>query len=237
MVDTVTTPTKTAAALIKNLGLKKEVIPISCGIDLKRFNLKHNGEHLKKRYKIPNNKLIMLFVGRLEKEKRIDVVIDAFFQILKSVDAHLVLAGIGKLQNKLEAQAEKLGIRKNVTFTEFVPDADLQDLYHTADLFVIAGIAELQSLVTMEAMASGLPVVAVDAMALPELVHDSENGYLFPDGDSKILAERATKILLDKKLRDNMSQKSLEIIHAHDADKIADRYEAIYKETIAKHFF
>lgn len=236
-LDAIATPTKTAARLIENLGLGKEIVPVSCGIDLERFSPKNNGEYLKERYNIPKDHSILLYVGRLDKEKRIELIIRALPQIIKNVDAHLVLAGIGKLRIPLEVMAQEMGIRDRITFTGFVPDKDLPNLYRVADLFVIAGIAELQSIVTMEALASGLPAVAVNAMALPELVHDGENGYLFADGDSQMLAGQAVKILSDSKLREQMAQKSLQIIQAHDINKTLDKYELLYRQTIAQHAF
>jgi len=234
-LDAVTTVTKTAAELIENLGLEKDVIPISCGIDLERFNPRNSGVYLKEKYGIPKSRSIILYVGRLDREKRIELIMGALPQIVENVDAHLTLAGTGKLRAEFEHIAEEMGIRDRVTFTGFVPDEDLPNLYRMADLFVIAGIAELQSIVTMEAMASGLPVIAVDAVALPELVHDGENGYLFPDGDSQMLAQRAITVLSSPALRTAMGQKSLDIIQAHDIQKTLDKYEALYRQIIAEH--
>jgi len=231
-LDYVTTPTKTAVALLKNAGFSKDVMPISCGIDLERFKPTNDGLYLKQIFAIPINTPVLLYVGRLDKEKRIDLILRALSDILRVTSVHLVLAGIGKEKQKLEELTEKLGIQKAVTFTGFVPDKDLPNIYKIADLFVIAGIAELQSIVTMEAMASGLPVVAVNAMALPELVHDGENGYLFSDGDRQMLAEKVIAILSDQSMRTQMSKKSLEIIQDHNINKIIGKYESIYNEII-----
>jgi glycosyltransferase involved in cell wall biosynthesis len=150
--------------------------------------------------------------------------------VSRVTSVHLVLAGIGKEKQNLEELAGELGIQQAVTFTGFVPDEDLPNIYGLADLFVTAGIAELQSIVTMEAMASGLPVVAVNAMALPELVHDGENGYLFSDGDSQMLAEKVIAILSDQGTRAEMSKRSLGIIQDHDINKTIEKYESIYSE-------
>jgi 1,2-diacylglycerol 3-alpha-glucosyltransferase len=231
-LDFVTTPTKTAVALLKNAGLNKDVMPISCGIDLERFKPTNDGSYLRQSFAIPINKPVLLYVGRLDKEKGIDVILRALPDILRVTSVHLVLAGTGKEKQKLEKLTDKLGIQKAVTFTGFVPDEDLQNIYRIADLFVTAGIAELQSIVTMEAMASGLPVVAVNAMALPELVHDGENGYLFSDGNSQMFAEKVTAILSNQTMRAQMSRKSLEIIKDHDINKIIQKYESIYNEII-----
>ncbi|MFH1772987.1 MAG: glycosyltransferase [Patescibacteria group bacterium] len=229
-LDLVTTPTETAKELLKKAGFSKEVLALSCGIDLERFKPTNDGSYLKQRYEIPINKAVLLYVGRMDKEKRVEVILHALLDILRTNDAHLVLAGIGEEKQKLETLSQKLGVQKSVTFTGFVPDEDLQNIYRVADIFVIAGIAELQSIVTMEAMASGLPIVAVNAMALPELVHDSKNGFLFPIDDSQALAQKVTTILSDHKLQKEMSKESLEIIKAHDMTKIIKRYESIYHE-------
>jgi 1,2-diacylglycerol 3-alpha-glucosyltransferase len=229
-LDFVTTPTKTAAALLVKASLNKDVVPISCGIDLERFKPINDGAYLERRFAIPTDKPVLLYVGRLDKEKRIDMILRALPDILRVTIVHLVLAGIGKEKQKLEELTEKLGIQQAVTFAGFVPDEDLPNIYRVADLFVTAGIAELQSIVTMEAMASGLPVVAVNAMALPELIRDGENGYLFSDGDSQMFAEKVIAILTNQTMRAQMSERSLEIIKDHDINKTIEKYEAIYNE-------
>ncbi|MGB7055988.1 MAG: glycosyltransferase, partial [bacterium] len=229
-LDFVTTPTRTAAALLAKAGLRKKVVPVSCGIDLERFKPTNDGAYLRRKFAIPTDKPVLLYVGRLDKEKRIDMILQALPDISRVTSVHLVLAGIGKEKRNLEELAEKLGIQQAVTFTGFVPDEDLQNIYGVADLFVTAGIAELQSIVTMEAMASGLPVVAVNAMALPELVHDGENGYLFSDGNSQMFTEKVIAILSDQAMRARMSRRSLEIIKDHDVNKTIEKYESIYSE-------
>jgi len=157
--------------------------------------------------------------------------------ILRVTGVHLVLAGIGKEKQKLEELTERLGIQQAVTFTGFVSNKDLPNIYRIGDLFVTAGIAELQSSATMEAMASGLPVVAVNAKALPELVHDGENGYLFSDGGSQMFAEKVIAILSNQPMREQMSRKSLEIIKDHDLNKIIEKYESVYNEIINRSKF
>jgi len=76
----------------------------------------------------------------------------------------------------------------------------------------------------------------VNVKALPELVHDGENGYLFSDGDSQMLAEKVIAILSNQAMREQMSKKSLEIIKDHDINKTIEKYESVYNEIIAKDF-
>jgi len=242
----VTAPTATAARLSQRPGLGKEVIPVSCGIDLARFTPGNNGSEqkprhydseltpcdsdseIKERYGIPD-RLILLYTGRLDREKRVEVILRAMPGIVERVDAHLVVAGPGKLRTDLETLVSKLGMKDRVTFLGYLPDEDIPRLYRVAEVFVIASIAELQSIVTMEAMASGLPIIAANAMALPELVHHGENGFLFPEDDAQALAAAAVAILSDERLRTEMAKKSLEIIKAHDINKVVEQYEMLYE--------
>ena len=97
------------------------------------------------------------------------------------------------------------------------------------------GVAELQSLVTMEAMASGLPVIGADAVALPHLITNGENGYLFRPGNSQDLARKLEKVLKDEKLRVRMGQNSLKLIQAHDMKKIMEQVESVYRKVLRDH--
>ena len=98
---------------------------------------------------------------------------------LKRNDVQFAIAGKGRHLSALKTLCQKLQLGDRVVFTGFVPDDDLPLLLNSADIFVMPGYAELQSIATLEAMASGLPVLAADARALPELVAHNHNGYLF----------------------------------------------------------
>jgi 1,2-diacylglycerol 3-alpha-glucosyltransferase len=225
----VTTPTKTAAELLLPSGLKKEVYPISNGIDLAVFRPGLSATRLRNKFNI-SNKPTMLYVGRLDKEKNIDHVLRAFRCVINDgIDAQFVVAGKGVVAQQLKDLTTELGLNNHVTFTGFVSDDELPNLYHLANVFVIAGTAELQSLVTMEAMASGLPILAVNAVALPELVKDGENGYLFNHGDQERFVVVAKKILSDPVLAETMGKKSLQIVSAHDINSVLGQYELAYQ--------
>jgi glycosyltransferase involved in cell wall biosynthesis len=85
----------------------------------------------------------------------------------------------------------------------------------------------------MEAMASGLPAIGVNAVALPELVHDKENGFLYEEGDSKALSNAIVTIFSDTALHEKMSQRSLEIIQHHDINKTMKQFETLYEGALA----
>jgi glycosyltransferase involved in cell wall biosynthesis len=169
-----------------------------------------------------------VFVGRLDAEKRIDDTIRALARILPERDAQLALAGIGAREQELRALAAELGVADRVFFLGFVPDEDLPLVYAAGDAFAIAGVAELQSIATLEAMSTGLPVVAADAMALPHLVEVGRNGFLFPPGDPEGLADRLLSVLGSERTRRSLGAASREIALRHDHHRSLERFESVY---------
>lgn len=226
--DFVTAPSETALALLKRHGLRPPARAISNGVDVRRFFPGPRDEALRQRLGLPDDRPLILAVGRLSKEKHLHTLLDAFAQL--RIPAHLAIGGSGPARAELEHQARALGIARRVTFLGHIEDADLAPLYRLGDVFAIASIAELQSLVTLEAMAVGLPVVAADAGALPELVHDGENGLLFPPDDSAALAHRLAALAEDPAMRRAMSARSLAIAISHDSEHVLAQWERQYAE-------
>ncbi|MDU0326508.1 glycosyltransferase [Microbacterium sp. KSW2-21] len=220
MTRAVTTPTRKAADFLESTIDISGVIPISCGIDRSNYSPDLT----------PRDANRILFVGRLTTEKHIDVVLKALSQLDPALDASFDIVGGGDQRAKLEALAQQLGVASRVTFHGHASEEDLRALYSRASVFAIASIAELQSIATMEAMASGLPIVAANAVALPHLVHDGENGYLFEPGDADELAARLTDVLTavpDERTR--MQQASLDAVAVHDITRTLDTFEALYR--------
>ena len=226
----VTAPTKTALDLLYEHGLRAPAGVISNGMDLKKFSPGERKVEVLQRYNLPTDRPIVLHVNRLSEEKRINVLLDAIAKMQLGADnVHIALAGSGPAEADLREQVEQLHIGDRVSFLGFVDDNDLLALRRSANLFVIASEADLQSLATMEAMACGLPVIAADSYALPELVHDGENGYLFEPGNSDELARRLDTMLADPALCQQMGAKSLEVIAAHDRLKVVEQWESLYR--------
>jgi glycosyltransferase involved in cell wall biosynthesis len=226
----VSAPTRTAGVMLEP-WLKADVPAISNGIDLKRFNPQNDPAPAREKYNLPQ-KPTLLFVGRLDKEKNVDVVLRAVAQAAAKADFHFIIAGHGAEQNKLKKLAQTLGIAQRTTFAGFVPDELLPSLYAAADCFVNAGTAELQCIVAMEAMATGLPVLGARAVALPELIHDGKNGFLFEPGDSAELAQRLAEIFSDEAMRSRMGKESLTIIAGHDIDLTLEAFEDLYRTAL-----
>ncbi|MFE1101559.1 glycosyltransferase [Nocardiopsis alba] len=225
--DHVTTPTPRAAELLREKGYAREVEAISCGIDLERFHPRpRDRARARLRFGLPDRDTVV-FVGRLDEEKRIGDTVRALARIVPERDAQLVLAGTGQCEEELRALAAGLGVGDRVFFLGFVPDEDLPLVYAAADAFAIAGVAELQSIATLEAMSTGLPVVAADAMALPHLVEEGRNGFLFPPGDDALLAERLVTVLGPERAR--FGAASREMALGHDHRRSLERFERVYE--------
>ncbi len=220
MTRAVTTPTQKAADFLEATIDIHGVIPVSCGIDRRNYAPDLT----------PRDANRILFVGRLTTEKHIDVLLKAVARLDPALKTTLDLVGNGDQRKNLEELCRSLGLADRVTFHGHTSEADLRTLYSRASLFAIASIAELQSIATMEAMASGLPIVAADAVALPHLVHDGENGYLFEPGNVEELAARLTDVLTaTPEARLAMQQKSLEMVSVHDITRTLDTFEALYR--------
>jgi len=225
--DRVTAPTATALLLLRDHGLRAPSQVVSNGVDLDVFSPGQPDEALRQRYALSAGRPLVLSVGRLSPEKRADVLIEAVAR--PEIDAVLALAGSGPDQERLRALAARLGVSERVRFLGFIPGADLPGLYRLADVFAIASEAELQSLVTMEAMASGLPVVAVNAGALGELVHPGENGFLTRPGVVGDMAGSLDLLGRDAGLRARMANAGLRIIADHDRHRLLALWESIYR--------
>ncbi|MBE3560196.1 MAG: glycosyltransferase [Ktedonobacteraceae bacterium] len=223
----VTAPTKTALNLLYEHGLRAPARAISNGIDLNKYTPGPRNPDILRRYGLPEDRPIAMHVNRLSEEKRNDVLLDAI--PLMQTRAHIALAGKGPAEADLRAQARRLHIEDRVSFLGYVPDDDLLELRRSVDAFVIPSEADLQSLSTMEAMACGLPVIAANSYALPELCHHEENGFLFQPGNSEELAHYLDTLLADAALRQRMGEESLKIIARHDRAKVLDEWETLYQ--------
>jgi glycosyltransferase involved in cell wall biosynthesis len=192
----ITTPTPIAARLIRDKGVGREVEAISCGVDLARFHPRIATDRPAALRDIPD-RLSVLFVGRLDEEKHLPELIDALSLVRHTAhtDVQLWLVGTGNQRAALQQRSQRRGVAEHVHFLGFVPDEELPAVYAEADVFCMPGVAELQSLATLEALASGKPIVAADAMALPHLVHAGINGYLYQPGDVDQLAYHLSTLL------------------------------------------
>lgn len=221
-------PNDTHRQIFRDQGLKAPTTIISNGIDTDYYCAAGNGQDgVTARYGLPEGRRV-LFVGRLAKDKSIDVLIRAMQYVPAALNAHLVLVGRGDDRGELEELTAELGLERRVCFCGFVEEADMPALYRACDIFAIASTCEVQSLPTLAAMSSALPVIAADALALPELVKDGINGYLVPAGDDQYIGTCITRLLSEPDLARRMGQAGLEMVQPHAEQLTFDAYERLY---------
>lgn len=231
--DYITMPTDSAIKMFKATEkMTVQMEAVSNGIDLVRFQPGKPGPEIYKQFKLPQDEPIITYVGRVDVEKHLPILIKAFAEIRKQHKAHLMIVGSGQDTLNLKEIAHVLGVYDHVTFTGRVSEEDKVLLHQIGTVFVMPSPAELQSIATLEAMASGLPVVAVDAGALRELCQNERNGFLCEKDNVEQIATGIATIIADPKLRKRMSTESLAIAHTHDLDATLDRFEAIYRDLI-----
>ena len=233
-LDIITTPTETSRQIMLSNGFKKPIRVISNGIDMAYFKPfpKEELVSVAKKYNLNGDFKKVLFVGRIEKEKSIDVTIRAIQLVSKKIDVKLFVIGVGSERDDLEKLVQELELDERVVFLGGIPDEDVRRIYSFCDLFVTSSTVELQGLVVMEAMASGLPIVSSQGMALHELIEEGRNGYIFPNGNYKAAAEKISLVLHDTKRAERMGKASLELIKKHDFDATLDKYEQSYKDAL-----
>lgn len=206
---------------------------LSNGIDLSQFRPGKPSKKICEKYKIELDRPRVIYVGRVDPEKSIGVVVEAFSKILPKIPkAEFLIVGDGIDKTDLERQVKELGIEENVRFLGRVMPPDLQELYRTGTVFATASETETQGIVLIEAAATGLPLIAVDAGAVRELCQNKKNGILCKPGNVQAITRAMTKILTDKRLQKQYGDYSLEIAKKHDINYTLSRFEKIYQMAI-----
>ncbi len=230
--DYITMPTQSAIDMFGEDRVDSPVKAISNGIDLSRFQPTDAPADIYKKFGLSKSKQIVTYIGRVDAEKHLEVLIRAFAQI-NAKDRHLLVVGDGTDMEHLRNLVYSLGLDDDVTFAGRVSDDEIVELHKVGVLYAITSPVELQSIAALEAMASGKPIVAVNAGALGELCQDGVNGYLVEKDNVEQVAAAIDKILSDTKLQKQFAKQSLAIASSHDIVHTLEQYEAIYRQVIA----
>ncbi|MDN5551510.1 glycosyltransferase [Brevibacterium sp. BDJS002] len=235
--DFITVPTQLAADLLTQNGFTSPIRAVSCGIDLERFAHLRDDEAVQPAT-VPDPVSgsappRVLFVGRLSSEKHAADIVEALAKTDPALGLEADIVGGGDQEEPLKELAAELGIADRVHVLGKISDKELMDAYQRCTFFCMPSTAELQSIATLEALASRKPVVLADAVALPHLVRDGINGFLFPPRDIEELASRFTQICeLSEDDLDTMARASLDVVAKHDIEYTLDTFESIYSKVI-----
>lgn len=226
-------PTEEVAQILTKYQIHTPMTVCPTGVPLHKLQ-EGRSDWLKANYPIPKENKVLLFVGRLTKEKNLGFLINAFHLVKQRLpQTTLVLTAQGPLENELKRQAVSLGMEldRDVVFTGAVPYDSLADVYHSVDLFVFSSMTETQGLVLIEAMAAGLPVVAVRAFGVQNMVDHMVNGMLTSE-DLPEFSGAIITLLENPELYDQFRDKALEKAYSLSAENMARRLEEIYKSLL-----
>lgn len=239
--DLVAAPSSNITQLIlKKTGIKPRLI--SNGADLSRFDrripLTRESARLRRQFGLPPRVPVILHLGRLDSDKNIPAVIRAAAVAMQGNDAHLLVVGDGVDRARLEDLCKKLDISKRSHFPGYVNfGGDLPGVYRLASVFVTASEMEVQSLVMLETIASGLPMVAVDATSASELVRHGKSGYLVKPGDEKEMAAYISDLLAHPAKAKSFGRQARKLAEQHTLQRTFKAYEKVYRELASRQKF
>ncbi|WP_291632709.1 glycosyltransferase family 4 protein [Clostridium sp.] len=226
-------PTTKVKDALQQYGLRRHIDVIPTGVNIEPFERSNYDEELikdeKKSFGINENEPVVLFIGRIAKEKSIDIIINSMKQlIVKIPNCKLLIVGDGPDRENLEELAEELGIEKSVVFTGEKPWAEIGRYYQMGDVFVGASLTETQGLTFTEAMAAQIPVVAKYDKNLDDIIKDKINGRIFYKDED--LAETLFEVLMDKEKCATMVKNAYDGIEPLSSRCFGENVEKVYME-------
>ena len=224
------TPSASIQNILAEHGVDDRVTTIPTGIDLEPYR-DADGRKIRDHFGWGNDR-VLVSMGRLAREKNWETLLDACARVMEThADVRLLLIGDGPQRDELEKYASDLGIANRVTFVGRVPFESVPDHPKAGDLFCFASVTETQGLATMEALAAGLPVVAVDATGTRDVVEEGVDGLL-THNDSQALALAISRLLDDNGLRETFIANAREKVKQFDTKRQAKRLVEVYRQVI-----
>jgi 1,2-diacylglycerol 3-alpha-glucosyltransferase len=227
-------PSSEIEAIIRSFDVKTPISVIPSGVPIDKFNGGQEG-WLREHYDIPEGNRILLFVGRLTQEKNLPFLIESFKKVKMTLPkTTLVIVAQGPMEDELKELVLEMGLslEKDVIFTGVLAFESLIKAYYSADLFVFSSLTETQGLVLIEAMAAGLPVVAVRASGVREMVDHGINGLL-TNCDSDELGAAICRVLNDDELYQKLQVNARKKADSLSSHNMALKLERLYKELVA----
>ncbi len=180
-------------------GLKTEITTARLGVDIDLFNPSTDKRASKEKIHLNPEKKVIGYVGRISREKNTDLLLEAFQKIEEQDNVTLLMVGDGP-----EKQTKELKQLKNCKVTGFVNN--VQDYLKAMDIFVMPSLTETTSLATLEAMSTGISVIATRVGFIKSYIIKNHNGLFFPRNSSSVLSVKITKLLKDREMRERLGQ-------------------------------
>ena len=227
--NTLIVPTAKTGRLVAGYGIGSTCFVVPSGIDLSRFSLEFfPSDRMRQRRNlgIDEGTFVLLLLGRLAEEKDIDVLLSCV-QSVKDRNLHLVIAGDGPYRNSAEKLCDELGLTDIVHFIGVIPPEKFPEVYRFAAAFITASLSETQGLCTIEAMASGLPVICRQDPAVDSVVIDGFNGFVF--SDERDFAAIISRNMQNPEQLSSLGMNALDTANAFSIPSFAEKAEHIYK--------
>mgnify|MGYP005847200821 CR=1 FL=1 len=235
--DSVVVPTESVEDYLRLIGIKKPIYVQPTGINFDSFQSvpEQAIQELRTQLGLTEEK-IFISISRLSKEKNIDFIIDAMEALLKNQlqPFRLLILGDGPERPRLEARLAQAGLAEKVILLGQVPPEEIATYCQLGDLFLFASRSETQGMVILEAMAAGMPVVAVRSSGIDDLVHNGMNGFKTPL-DTKQWTDRISQLLTDEKFRQTLSQNARRFAQEYDIEPFCRSIQKIYALTLAEY--
>lgn len=232
--DHIITPTEHVASRLRRYRVTQPITVIPTGIDIDLIDQVAPAD-VRGQYGIPAGVPLLTYAGRVAKEKNLPRLLGAFREVLREEpDAHLMLIGGGPYETVIQDMSRAYGIEHRVRMTGFVTRERLIQCLRQSDLFTFASVTETQGLVIGEAMACGIPVVAVDADAPRELIDSGTEGLLAPDADGPF-AEAIIALLRDPARRQAMAQLARRRAEGISAQRCTERLVEVYQQVVGNY--
>ncbi|PJE76131.1 hypothetical protein COV04_01210 [Candidatus Uhrbacteria bacterium CG10_big_fil_rev_8_21_14_0_10_48_11] len=230
----VLSPSKALADALELHGLVRPITVLSNTIDASCFMPATTKTRQAFRAVLGVAGIVFVYVGRLSYEKNVTDVITAFaIAVIKLPTAILLIVGDGPERADLEALSKKLAVDDRVLFLGIRRGDALRQVLQAADVFVTASQSENMPMTVLEAMASGLPVIGVQALGVPELIKEGENGFLVPPGDHQRFADAFIILAKDSALRHSFGEASRQrVVSQYDPGKLLTRLEHLYQQVV-----
>ncbi len=205
-----------------SLGIKKKIIIIPNGIDLKQYDIQN---------KETENQVI--FIGRLVFYKNVETILEAFAKVVQKIpNSTLVIVGDGPLKPSLEQKAESLKISNKIKFTGNIPDSEKIDLLSRSRVLLNPSLVEGFGIVVLEAFACRKPVLVSDTKPLSDLVTNSTDGFIIPSHDTDAWAGKIIQLLSNPELCDTMGKKGRIKASDYSISKLSDKMLELYHSLV-----
>ncbi len=231
--DVVITPTPIIKSSLSNFGVESPIKVIPTGVDIEKYQ-RGNKFWMRRRYRFQQEDQVLLYVGRLGEEKNLFFLLDLVKDLMEEMpNLYLMLVGKGPEEKIFRRAAANWDLEHRIIFTGIVTPQKVIDYYLGADIFVFPSKNETQGLVILEAMAAGLPVIAVDKGGPTAIIEDGVDGFL-AKADKEEFKTRIKELLKDQSKRKRMGEEARKKANILSACEMTKRLEQIYLEISGK---